>query len=270
MQIKFQVKRKNVVDEDEYNNALRLIVNRGIVYTTLLQTEMKIGYLRARRIMEKMEADGFIRPPVGSKPGIVFISNIEESGRLNSYPNRRALLLERLKTAIGQTNDIEKKRQWQDEHDRHTALDRARKVEETHPSKVIIWDRLEKWQKNSVYILLALLCVALLLWATKDSRNNFEWEGDDGVVNIFPIDAESKNYRLTAYIKVDIKPSGWFGFGQNKSYDVDYVFWPNGGKTYFEECEVIPTRNVNECLDNDFREWRVEVQKEPEYPYSGT
>lgn len=124
--------------------------------------------------------------------------------------------------------------------------------------------KLKQWQQISLFTFFAIVVVLSFMWVTRDSRNTFGWEGDDGVVNIFPVAAESKNYRLKAYVKVDVTPEGFNG--QKKIYDVDYVFWPNDGKTYFEECIVVPTHKENKCLDDEYREWKVEVQKEPNTP----
>jgi S-DNA-T family DNA segregation ATPase FtsK/SpoIIIE len=56
-------------DEEEdldprYNDAVAIAVNEGKVSISYLQRKLKIGYNRAARIVEKMEADGIVGPSV--------------------------------------------------------------------------------------------------------------------------------------------------------------------------------------------------------------
>ena len=95
------------------------------------------------------------------------------------------------------------------------------------------------------------------------NRHNYHtryWEGP-GEVNLFPATAEVKNYRVKAYMRIDMEPRGFYG--EKKTYKVDYVFWPNGGKTYFAECEVVPVEHKFGCTDEGLKEWKVEIEKEP-------
>lgn len=56
-------------DEDEYwNEALEIAFDRGNVSASFLQRRLKIGYNRAARLVEDMEAKGIVGPPNGSKP----------------------------------------------------------------------------------------------------------------------------------------------------------------------------------------------------------
>lgn len=56
-------------DEDELmDDAIRIVVESNQASTSFLQRKMKIGYSRAARIMDSLEARGIISGPDGSKP----------------------------------------------------------------------------------------------------------------------------------------------------------------------------------------------------------
>jgi len=60
-------KRPN--DQDEYfEEALRLVVNAGEASISNIQRKLRLGYARAGRIVDMMEAEGLVGPPEGSKP----------------------------------------------------------------------------------------------------------------------------------------------------------------------------------------------------------
>lgn len=48
--------------------ALRVTLNRKQASASMLQTELKVGYARARRLLIAMEKKGWVGPPEGSKP----------------------------------------------------------------------------------------------------------------------------------------------------------------------------------------------------------
>lgn len=123
----------------------------------------------------------------------------------------------------------------------------------------------ENGGRIAVVIMVGVVLTGLFLINRHDHNSGY-WEGE-GEVNLFPVDATSKNYRVKTYMRVEMKPRGFYG--NKKTYDVDYVIWPNGGKTYFEQCEVIPLDRKSLCTDNDYRDWRVEVQIEPDPYVSG-
>ena len=56
-----------------FNDAARLIVQNQIVSTSLLQRRMKLGYNRAGRIMDQLEAAGIVGTNQGSKARDVLI-----------------------------------------------------------------------------------------------------------------------------------------------------------------------------------------------------
>lgn len=63
-------------DTDEYfDEALDIVVNEGKASASLLQRRLSIGYSRAARILDELEAKGVVGPPKGSKPREVLITN---------------------------------------------------------------------------------------------------------------------------------------------------------------------------------------------------
>lgn len=60
---------KRSSDQDEYfEEALRLVVNAGEASISNIQRKLRLGYARAGRIVDMMEAEGLVGPPEGSKP----------------------------------------------------------------------------------------------------------------------------------------------------------------------------------------------------------
>ena len=66
--------------DDEYRDAVRVVVEAGKASTSLLQRRLRIGYSKAARIMEEMEENGVIGPQDGSRPREVLISSLDEMG----------------------------------------------------------------------------------------------------------------------------------------------------------------------------------------------
>ena len=65
-------------DEDPMlSDAIQVVVEIGQASTSLLQRKLKLGYGRASRIIDQMEARGIIGPYEGSKPRQVLISSAE-------------------------------------------------------------------------------------------------------------------------------------------------------------------------------------------------
>jgi S-DNA-T family DNA segregation ATPase FtsK/SpoIIIE len=56
-----------------FEDAARLIVQNQIGSTSLLQRRMKLGYNRAGRLMDQLEASGVVGPNQGSKVRDVLI-----------------------------------------------------------------------------------------------------------------------------------------------------------------------------------------------------
>ena len=55
-------------DDALIQEALRVTLNRKQASASMLQTELKVGYARARRLLIAMEKKGWVGPPEGSKP----------------------------------------------------------------------------------------------------------------------------------------------------------------------------------------------------------
>lgn len=68
--------------EDEtdelYDEAVKLVVEMQSASISMLQRRFRIGYNRAARIIDQMEARGVVGPPDGSRPRQVLISNVNE------------------------------------------------------------------------------------------------------------------------------------------------------------------------------------------------
>jgi len=66
-------------DRDQYfDEAARLIVSSGQGSTSLIQRKMKLGYNRAGRLMDQLEAAGIVGPSQGSKPREVLVKSMME------------------------------------------------------------------------------------------------------------------------------------------------------------------------------------------------
>ncbi|HTV59858.1 MAG TPA: DNA translocase FtsK [Verrucomicrobiae bacterium] len=56
------------VDDDLYQDAIRVVCEMGRASTSTLQRRLRIGYGRAARLIDLMEKDGIVGPPDGAKP----------------------------------------------------------------------------------------------------------------------------------------------------------------------------------------------------------
>lgn len=62
------------MEKDElYDEAARLVVQSGQVSISYLQRKMRIGFSRAARLVDMMEADGLVSPATGGKPREVLV-----------------------------------------------------------------------------------------------------------------------------------------------------------------------------------------------------
>ena len=65
-------------EEDKlFEDAIRVVCEYDRASASLLQRRLKIGYARAARILDQLEASGIVGPPEGSKPRDVLIRNAE-------------------------------------------------------------------------------------------------------------------------------------------------------------------------------------------------
>jgi DNA segregation ATPase FtsK/SpoIIIE, S-DNA-T family len=61
------------LDDPKYDDAVRVVLSTGQASASYLQRRMKLGYSRAARLIELMEANGIVGPSQGSKPRDVLI-----------------------------------------------------------------------------------------------------------------------------------------------------------------------------------------------------
>jgi S-DNA-T family DNA segregation ATPase FtsK/SpoIIIE len=61
-------------DEDYKSRATEALIDAGQASVSFLQRKLKLGYARAARIMDELEADGVVGPYEGSKPRTVLIT----------------------------------------------------------------------------------------------------------------------------------------------------------------------------------------------------
>ena len=77
--------RRDDDDEDPvYDEALALVSRMEEVSVSKLQREMRLGYNKAAKIVERMEREGVVGPPNGVKPRQVLI---RPAGEMNAVPN---------------------------------------------------------------------------------------------------------------------------------------------------------------------------------------
>lgn len=67
----------NLSDDNQFANAVRVIVNAQKGSASLLQRKLSVGYNRAARLLDELEEHGVVGPPNGSKPRDVLISDAE-------------------------------------------------------------------------------------------------------------------------------------------------------------------------------------------------
>ncbi len=76
--------------DDLFDDAARLVVETQHGSTSMIQRRMKLGYNRAGRIMDQLEALGIVGPGEGSKPREVLYFDVQELNRyLTELRNRR-------------------------------------------------------------------------------------------------------------------------------------------------------------------------------------
>ncbi len=70
-----------VFKKDEmFNEAVRLVLDTGQASVSMLQRRLRLGYTRAARLIDTMEAEGIIGAFRGSKPREILIDSYEEQG----------------------------------------------------------------------------------------------------------------------------------------------------------------------------------------------
>jgi S-DNA-T family DNA segregation ATPase FtsK/SpoIIIE len=61
----------DVLDDPKYAEAMAFVQDQGRASISMIQRRLRIGFNRAARFIEQMEADGLIGPQEGSKPRLV-------------------------------------------------------------------------------------------------------------------------------------------------------------------------------------------------------
>ena len=64
--------------DEEYEDCRDFVIQVQKASASLLQRQFRIGYNKAARIIDQLEANGVIGPQIGSKPREVFIRKYEE------------------------------------------------------------------------------------------------------------------------------------------------------------------------------------------------
>ena len=64
-------------NDELYDQAVKLVAETKQASISMVQRRLRIGYNRAARMIERMEAEGVVGPPEGSRPRQVLVSNIE-------------------------------------------------------------------------------------------------------------------------------------------------------------------------------------------------
>ncbi len=67
------------LDDQKYDDAVRVVLSTGQASASYLQRRLKLGYSRAARLIEIMEANGIVGPSQGSKPRDILV-------RADDYP----------------------------------------------------------------------------------------------------------------------------------------------------------------------------------------
>jgi S-DNA-T family DNA segregation ATPase FtsK/SpoIIIE len=63
--------------DEFYDQAVQIVAEMGQASTSMVQRKLRIGYNRAARLIERMEREGIVGPPDGSRPRKVLIQNHE-------------------------------------------------------------------------------------------------------------------------------------------------------------------------------------------------
>lgn len=67
------------VDDELYDDAVQFVVERQTASVSMLQRRFRVGYTRAARLIDEMEARGVVGPYQGSKPRTVLIQQQDEA-----------------------------------------------------------------------------------------------------------------------------------------------------------------------------------------------
>jgi S-DNA-T family DNA segregation ATPase FtsK/SpoIIIE len=74
LQARERVEAGDFERDDLFDEAARLVVRTGVASVSHLQRKLRLGYSRAARLMDMLEADGLVGPADGSKPREILVS----------------------------------------------------------------------------------------------------------------------------------------------------------------------------------------------------
>jgi len=69
---------EDVFENDDLEEAVRLVAQHNTVSASFLQRKMEIGYARAARLLDLMEEKGIVGPAEGAKPRKVLKENFPQ------------------------------------------------------------------------------------------------------------------------------------------------------------------------------------------------
>ena len=61
-------------DDPKYADAVRVAIEEKRISTSLLQRKLEVGYSRAAKLIDRMQSEGIVSPPDGSKPRSILIT----------------------------------------------------------------------------------------------------------------------------------------------------------------------------------------------------
>ena len=73
--------------DPKYTDAIRVAIEENRVSTSLLQRKLEIGYSRAAKLIDRMQAEGYVSPPEGSKPRSILITAEEYMEKFIDNPS---------------------------------------------------------------------------------------------------------------------------------------------------------------------------------------
>jgi S-DNA-T family DNA segregation ATPase FtsK/SpoIIIE len=74
LQARERVEAGDFERDELFDEAARLVVRTGVASVSHLQRKLRLGYSRAARLMDMLEADGLVGPADGSKPREILVS----------------------------------------------------------------------------------------------------------------------------------------------------------------------------------------------------
>jgi S-DNA-T family DNA segregation ATPase FtsK/SpoIIIE len=73
--------------DNKYADAVRIAIEEKRISTSLLQRKLEIGYSRAAKLIDRMQSEGYVSPPDGSKPRTILITAEEYMEKFVNNPD---------------------------------------------------------------------------------------------------------------------------------------------------------------------------------------